>query len=543
MIQSSLDVAREQLKEAAAAVERAQDDLIRALESGGARKHPIEVLEKALADAIAQRDDIAGTRDFIISRERMRLERESKKLSSIVYVSQWPSEDFRAFSPNTTIPQIAFQGNAKNESCGITGILYVLNGWFASYLEGDDASLDRLVKKLAFDERHRNFQVLERKYNFGSGKDRRYPDNGLMLKYCNAIPSTDPIEAAFALMCSSIELSSYIPRPVSKQKTVQQFLLAVAPFGRRLATACAGNPAALTAQIECVMQHLKSILEGDVRDDAWKNMESTYAVNRSVIGPHTTHGVAVCGGDGEMALSFALRLNEQIRGDSRCSEYCPVICIHYGTVEVVMDGTCTIVGAPLRYLRLMLSLSQQRGFAVMFSEAAAEAAKGIALTKAGTYSFDGQTHDVHIATALTNQPWVTAVDPMTAPSADAHEEEDREAIKRVAAERTAVRETKKVIPPVTNDDLNARPLKGLPTEDEMKSIFEGLQPDAAGTISLGAFTSLCDDPMGVPESVQQPSELLLVPRGGSSTSFPMLSSDVRISFDHFVFLYMKRFRG
>jgi hypothetical protein len=65
----------------------------------------------------------------------------------------------------TTSEAMALLGDARvlNARRNITGALYLANGRFLQYLEGQESDLDALLERIERDPRHTNCQVLDRR--------------------------------------------------------------------------------------------------------------------------------------------------------------------------------------------------------------------------------------------------------------------------------------------------------------------------------------------------------------------------------------------
>lgn len=193
------------LFEANAAVARLQQQVIDAYEANDLPRASTE--EAQLQAAIAHRDDVQATKDYLVKKERLRGEAEGK-LSSVLYFSQM-APDFCVDS----IPSLVFAANAKNELAGITGILYVLRGWFASYLEGSETSIDRLMRRISQDTRHTHLRVVYRIAN-KSNAPRKFPDNGLVVRHIETPQSMiqqHPEATILWEMSTILKLQTFVP--------------------------------------------------------------------------------------------------------------------------------------------------------------------------------------------------------------------------------------------------------------------------------------------------------------------------------------------
>ena len=76
-------------------------------------------------------------------------------LHQLVYLSQ--SVRKMSLEDLNAIQRIAKTNNEPQE---VTGSLFYNGGWFLQVLEGPQATLDRLYKKIAKDPRHKNSRVL-----------------------------------------------------------------------------------------------------------------------------------------------------------------------------------------------------------------------------------------------------------------------------------------------------------------------------------------------------------------------------------------------
>jgi len=80
-------------------------------------------------------------------------------MRAIMYISEavdkgsavWMPHDYAALS------KVSRENNVKND---ITGVLSYQDGYFLHYLEGPTAKIERLIVKIAADQRHDNIQLL-----------------------------------------------------------------------------------------------------------------------------------------------------------------------------------------------------------------------------------------------------------------------------------------------------------------------------------------------------------------------------------------------
>ncbi|RTD84282.1 BLUF domain-containing protein [Variovorax atrisoli] len=79
-------------------------------------------------------------------------------LARLVYVSK--ARGFRRAELNDIL-QVS---RARNERVGITGALCVLDGVYMQYLEGQDAAVEALYKRIEVDPRHQDVTVLDRTF-------------------------------------------------------------------------------------------------------------------------------------------------------------------------------------------------------------------------------------------------------------------------------------------------------------------------------------------------------------------------------------------
>jgi len=75
--------------------------------------------------------------------------------------------------PALSVPiEILEEARKHNSSAGITGALCLIEGSYFQYIEGKASDVDKLVKKLKADPRHKNFKELARERI----SERLFPD-------------------------------------------------------------------------------------------------------------------------------------------------------------------------------------------------------------------------------------------------------------------------------------------------------------------------------------------------------------------------------
>lgn len=537
---TTLEGVEADLAEAQHALVQAQDALIAALE----RRVPaaeIALLETNIDLAARFRDDLQGTKEFIVEQERQRMVRDSKPMTAILYISKWADD----FSPSD-IPHLVFQSNAKNEVYGITGILYVLRRWFASYVEGDADAVDALIKRLQRDTRHTHFQVLQRRENLDP-KQRKYPKSGLIVKHLDAAQDerqANPEATMLLHLTQHMALCDFVPTLGWEMRSINEQLDAVAGAGAAasqgvLATSGSGlmSAAKIRAQQEAELDALQArvssanrfVLSVTSYGPLWdlpsleqiELLERVHDIARAVIeapskfcrgtvtGAHNEALLCVLEGDAGECINRAVKLFDAIREDSAlCFTYCPVVAIHYGKVDVVMNGVCGIVGPTLRYLRLLSTVAIQEGVPVIASHAAADEAQRQNVASLGFYMFDAIPDETFVPEVTAKLRWRGMLD-------DQRARQQHQIATHIEGpgpiDEVAVRRGVRPVRQPTSDDFVGKPVKGLITVEELREMFVALHPDAADdTIGVDAFNAMYygQDSLGVDERVSEMADLL-----------------------------------
>jgi hypothetical protein len=80
-------------------------------------------------------------------------------MKAIMYISQATNHGIASWMPHdyAAITKVCQKNNVDRD---ITGILNYQDGYFLHYIEGPTAKIDRLIVKIAGDQRHENIQLL-----------------------------------------------------------------------------------------------------------------------------------------------------------------------------------------------------------------------------------------------------------------------------------------------------------------------------------------------------------------------------------------------
>jgi hypothetical protein len=122
-----------------------------------------------------------------------------KNLVQIIYISRStfvPSESSTGIEPN--VARILHKSRSNNVKNGLVGVLYFGNGCFFQCLEGEEAAIDTLYKKLEADPRHQDIRLLSRKriaaQSFGNWAMKYVPIDQAMQKLLldNGYANFDP---------------------------------------------------------------------------------------------------------------------------------------------------------------------------------------------------------------------------------------------------------------------------------------------------------------------------------------------------------------
>lgn len=614
------------LSDAAVELRAAEEALIAALE-GGARLADVVALEAAVAACTARRDDAASTKVFVVNRERDRAARDGKRLSSVLYLSRWG----RSFAPGDVGALVA-ASNARNEASGLTGVLFVFRGWFASYIEGEEAALDRTLQAISRDPRHEALAVLSREVGLPPHTPRLFPSSGLALRRLdspdvNHRTATDA--AVAAAVFAQLSLTAFVPRPLlstrqeaerrNLTRPIDDVALAIAVAASRApitssdggsvpssaapssSSSFRGAPATLVTRL-CLLRVAPSeafwtdgrppadvardaarvhaivrrVVERGCEDWAYQSAggggtrASTSARHHqgTVLGPHGCEGVvAAVGADAGVALERALAIFERLRcgraaanasgddsGDDDSdvvgeadgglfSRYAPLVALHIGDVESVMDGACTACGPSLRYLRQVATVGRQEGYPVVCSEAFADAAGRRGLASARHFLFDRRPDEVFVPTQTASLRWDSATQRLEAQRADPRRQLGDAAAEGGVPQFVADAAAARAAPPkrvVSADEHNAKPVPGMPTTAELRATFDALRPSLDDdTVSMLEFSKLyyAADTMGVAEYVGDMEK-----EAAKYAAGPGAGRVDRVTFDQFCIIWYRRLK-
>jgi hypothetical protein len=391
---TTLPHVKEDLAEAEAQLATAQEVLIEALASRSHKTSELGALEAAVAEATHKRNDLRTTRDFIIQRERERGDAATGQFQSVLYISQRV--------PSVTMEDVAaLTGNAqaKNEGCGVTGVLYVFREWFASYLEGSPRELDKLIKKIAVDNRHRLFRIVARDIYGGTGK-RLFPRDSLKVKWCidGAVQGGEPWTAVMRYMETQLDFTHFEPQePIIARgvgaRSGRWFLLKVMPSARykdHLAR-FDRDPAEVIKSLSAVRGAVRSVIDR--------------MPGASTMTPHSD-GIT-CAVPASVSSDAVVMMTLQLREAIVAVEpaYFPHIAVLLTTdpADAVcnVDGLTNAVGPALRRLRILTSVGSQEDRPVVLDTlAAAEMLDKSLCVSLGWFEFDGAPTEVHIPSAF-----------------------------------------------------------------------------------------------------------------------------------------------
>jgi hypothetical protein len=88
-----------------------------------------------------------------------------KKLLQIIYISRSTFESaemLNKIEPN--VARILAKSRVNNRKNGLVGVLYFGDGVFFQCLEGNEDTVNTLLKKLELDPRHKDLKIISRKY-------------------------------------------------------------------------------------------------------------------------------------------------------------------------------------------------------------------------------------------------------------------------------------------------------------------------------------------------------------------------------------------
>jgi hypothetical protein len=515
------------LHEAELSVAAAQQAVIDAFE-GGKGTAEVRPLEEALARAQSKRSDLQDTYNYIMKKERSRGECAGR-LTSLLYLSQWGP----TFHPSD-VPRLAFECNSKNELVGVTGALYVLRGWFASYIEGTDAAVERILRKLRTDPRHVNFVVM--RYNRNEpGAVRKFPDNGLKLVYVETPQTAIQPHPEATILCElsvHAKFRNFTPpldavtrgRNAEDASTgeplqLRRYVVSVAPY--RHFFDAVPNPLQQLPIMEKVMYKVKEMIERSNNSNC----------QGAVVTPH--QGRIVCllqTEDPVEALQRAVKIFLSVRQDIETEAYCPMVGVHYGDVTSVMSGSCTIVGPILRSVRFHEIIALELGLGVYASEHVANEARRAGLQTKGSYMYGKGPVDIYVPNEFAVHDWKDII-------ATAKEKARADASSQESPLRSpgGLKKTVRKAHQPTSDEISAVPPKGLVAEEELRELYKRLGPDPSdGTLlrcNLDAWLHSQDN-QGVPMNSSEVGDLL--------DRCQAVEDPVRLNFEQFcLFMYSR----
>eukprot|EP00672_Neobodo_designis_P020115 CAMPEP_0174831406 /NCGR_PEP_ID=MMETSP1114-20130205/3071_1 /TAXON_ID=312471 /ORGANISM="Neobodo designis, Strain CCAP 1951/1" /LENGTH=598 /DNA_ID=CAMNT_0016065229 /DNA_START=47 /DNA_END=1843 /DNA_ORIENTATION=- len=394
---TTLPHVRADLESAEKDLAEAQEALIEALNSRSVRTDTMQELEAAVEEATRRRDDLRSTRDFIITRERERGESSEGKFESVLYLSQ------RA--PDFTMEDIGIMtGRAQqfNEGAGITGILYVFDEWFASFLEGPERDVQKLVRKIRADPRHTLFRIVDRNLNSAAGK-RLYPKDALKVVWCreaNAVASK-PWMQIIRHLENQMNFTAYIPTaPVPARgvgsRTGRWFLIDIVPSVRytdHISRLDQTDTRAMVASLTSVRDAVRTVVER--------------IPGASVVTPNNNTrilSIVPANTPGDTVLTTLLSLRDAILAAE--SAYFPHISALLSQrpddAAADVDGTTTVVGPAMRRLRILGDIAMQEDRPVVIDTVLKDdLVDGTAATSVGWFEFDKVPAEVFAPAGLT----------------------------------------------------------------------------------------------------------------------------------------------
>lgn len=499
-------------------------------------------LEEALRTATLKRDALVDTKAYIVNKER--LQDCSGKLSTVLYLSQM-SDDFSVHE----VAKIVAHANAKNELSGITGVLYVLRGWFASFLEGSADGIDRLIRKLKADSRHQRFRIVQRTTDVPN-VTRRFPNNGLLLRRLETPQTASQQHPEATMLCelsTHLKLQSFVPLLSSVTRGRQAALQVDDP-------SLAARPQSLTRYIASMQPHRKGPFFSDALIkqpyEQAALVEAVYHKVRHVVeqsnnslckgalvsAGHTCDSMLWCF-ESDLAIEAVQRVTLLFRSlcdTPETQRYCPVIALHHAEIEFSMDAGVRATGPALRLLRQHVELAMQRSKGVVLSEAVYEALQdGDNYVSFITTEFSPRRPvDVFVPIALKSFSWEAELAKMKAAADAPHQDEPVSSIPRAS-----FRQSKKPVHVPTSEEERQKPIPGFTNSEEMRRLFESLGVCDNGCVERSALDAWLhtQENAGVPVYNAEIDRIL--------TQFADAPSAEYCTFDQFCMIAYQRLKG
>ncbi|CUG78496.1 Hypothetical protein, putative [Bodo saltans] len=521
-------------------------------------------LEEALAIATQKRDSLMDTKSYIVNKER--LQDCAGRLSTVLYLSQF-GDTFSA----ENVSSIVAHANAKNELSGVTGVLYVLRGWFASYLEGSADAIDKLVRRLKVDPRHQRFRIIQRTTDVPN-VIRRFPNNGLLLKRLETpqtVSQQNPEATMLYELSTHLKLESYVPilsavtrgrltassyqpptedpavvaaRPV----TLTRYLLLVQPLKQGpyyTLNSMTKSPVDHAALIESVFTKVRHVVE---------QTNNSLCQGAILSAGHAADAITCCFHT-ELPIEAVQRATMLFRAlcDSTETEmYCPVMALHVAELEYSMDRGVRATGPALRLLRQHVDLAMQHHKGIVLSEAVFNALQdGENYTSFITTEFAPRRPvDVYLATTMQSFSWDAELEKRAKLAA---------ALRQQNASRSSgsghpapgdasshitpaarYRQSRKEAHQPTSEEANQKPIPGLSRAEDLRELFTSLgivpNTDYIERSSLDAWLHTQEN-AGVPVYNVEVDRVLQQFADGPGSEF--------CSFDQFCMIVYQRLKG
>jgi hypothetical protein len=520
-------------------------------------------LEEALAIATQKRDSLMDTKTFIVDKERR--QDCAGRLSSVLYLSQMAD----TFSVQDVSSLVA-HANAKNELSGVTGVLYVLRGWFASYLEGSADAIDKLVRRLKVDSRHQRFRVIQRTTDVANVV-RRFPNNGLLLKRLETpqtVSQQNPEATMLYELSTHLKLENYVPilsavtrgrltanshqpptedpavlaaRPV----TLTRYLLLLQPLKQGpyfTSHDMLKAPREHAALIESVFRHVRHIVE---------QTNNSLCQGAILSAGHTADSITCCFHT-ELPIEAVQRANALFRtlcDSSETEKYCPVIALHVAELEYSMDQGVRATGPALRLLRQHVDFAMQHSKGIVLSESVfSNLQDSDQYVSFMTTEFAPRRPvDVYIPASMQTFSWSTELDTRRKAAAALLQHNAPRSFSGDDASGTAAghitpaaryRQSRKATHQATSEEINQKPIPGVSNVDDLRKVFDSLgvvpNTDCIERSSLDAWLHTQEN-AGVPVYNVEVDRMLQQFADGPGPEF--------CSFDQFCMIAYQRLKG
>jgi hypothetical protein len=393
---STLPHVRTDLESAERDLEVAQEALIEALNSRSVRTDAMQDLESAVDEATRRRDDLRSTRDFIVNRERERGESSEGKFESVLYLSL-RTPDFTA----ENIGIMSGRAQQFNEGAGVTGVLYVFDEWFASYLEGPEREIQKLTRKIQADARHTLFRVIARNLFTASGH-RLFPKDALKVQWCRETNATSakPWMNIVRHLENQLNFTAYIPTAHVPAKGVgsrtnRWFLIDVVPSVRYvdyLDRLDSNDTRAMIQSLTNVHGAIKSVVERTAGASVVSPNNNTRVL---AIVPANVHA------DSVVATVLALREAVVTAEPAYFPHIAALLSQSPDDAVADVDGLVTVVGPALRRLRILGDVARQEDRPVLLDTTCQGDLMDVtAAASVGWFEFDGAPAEVFVPSSL-----------------------------------------------------------------------------------------------------------------------------------------------